>query len=104
MKKPKTLTDFEHGRGYSKEDWDAVNSPELTDEELVLMKPAHDVLPKVFFESVDILRRVRGRPTVESPRKLVTLQLDKDIIDRFKADGKGWQTRINETLRKATGL
>jgi hypothetical protein len=31
----------------------------------------------------------------------VTIRLDSDIIDRFHARGPGWQTRINETLRKA---
>ena len=32
------------------------------------------------------------------------LRLDPDVVERFKADGEGWQTRMNEALRKAAGL
>jgi len=34
----------------------------------------------------------------------VTLRLDADLIDRFRATGKGWQSRINAALRKAAGI
>lgn len=44
---------------------------------------------------------VRGRPKSEAPKQQITLRLDKDIIDRFRATGEGWQSRINEALRKA---
>ncbi|MCP1237096.1 BrnA antitoxin family protein [Gluconobacter kondonii] len=43
----------------------------------------------------------RGRPRVENPKKQVTLRLDADIIDAFKSQGSGWQTRMNEALRQA---
>jgi uncharacterized protein (DUF4415 family) len=42
----------------------------------------------------------RGRPKSETPKKLVSLRLDAEIIDRFRATGAGWQSRINETLRR----
>lgn len=45
----------------------------------------------------------RGRPPGSS-KQLVSLRLDKAVVDRFKAAGAGWQTRINEALRKAAGL
>jgi len=45
----------------------------------------------------------RGRPA-GSAKQLVSLRLDKAVIDRFKAAGAGWQTRINDALRKAAGL
>jgi uncharacterized protein (DUF4415 family) len=32
---------------------------------------------------------------------LVSLRLDKEILERFRASGPGWQSRINEALRKA---
>jgi uncharacterized protein (DUF4415 family) len=37
-----------------------------------------------------------GHPTTE-----VTLWLDVEVVDKFKASGDGWQTRINEVLRVA---
>lgn len=55
-------------------------------------------------EATQAIRRARGRPPVESPKPQVTLRLDPDVLAHFKATGRGWQTRINETLRKAVGL
>ena len=46
----------------------------------------------------------RGRPKSQTPKISTTLRLDPDVLDRFKADGKGWQGRINAALRKAAGL
>ena len=40
----------------------------------------------------------------DDPKVSVSLRLDREIIDRFKADGPGWQTRMNRALRKAAGL
>jgi len=46
-----------------------------------------------------------GRPPLgDAPKRQVTLRLDGDIIDRFKAGGPGWQSRINAALRGAAGL
>lgn len=104
MKKARLYKEFREGRGYSKEDWDAINSPELSEEEIAAMRPAHEVLPPEFFAGMEDLRRARGRPPVEHPRKLVSIRLDQDVIDKLKSGGKGWQTRLNETLRKAVGL
>ncbi len=46
----------------------------------------------------------RGRPPAENPKKAISLRIDADVLDRFKADGPGWQVRMNEALRKAAGL
>ncbi len=48
--------------------------------------------------------RKRGRPASANPKSQVTLRLDSDIIAHFRAGGKGWQTRINNALRKAARL
>jgi hypothetical protein len=45
-----------------------------------------------------------GRPPSENPKKQVTLRLDPDVVERFRATGKGWQSRINAELRKALGI
>ena len=47
-----------------------------------------------------LLRRGRGRPPLSTPKKLVSLRLDQDVIDGFRAGGPGWQSRINAVLRK----
>ncbi len=43
----------------------------------------------------------RGRPRLDKPKQQVTLRLDSEVIDRFRASGPGWQSRINAILRKA---
>lgn len=43
----------------------------------------------------------RGRPKLEEPKKQVTLRLDQVVVDRFREGGPGWQSRINDALRKA---
>ncbi len=51
------------------------------------------------------LVRTRGRPlgTTTSDRQQVTLRLPRAVIEHFKADGPGWQTRAVEALVRATG-
>ncbi|RWM02121.1 MAG: hypothetical protein EOR68_08420 [Mesorhizobium sp.] len=52
----------------------------------------------------DILPPRRGRPKSEHPKQYVPLRIDADVVERFKAGGPGWQSRMNEALRKAAGL
>ena len=47
-----------------------------------------------------LLRPGRGRPPLAAQKKLVSLRLDQNVIDRFRAGGPGWQSRINAVLRK----
>jgi uncharacterized protein (DUF4415 family) len=71
---------------------DPDEAPELTEE---------------WFDQADqyhgdkLVKRGRGRPKVARPKQQITLRLDADIIERFRATGPGWQARINEALRKA---
>lgn len=46
--------------------------------------------------------RPRGRPPkAHGERKeKVTLRLSPDVLTHFRAQGRGWQTRIDEALRK----
>ena len=49
----------------------------------------------------------RGRPagtTKATAKEQVAIRLDPDVLASFRAGGPGWQSRINETLRKAAGL
>ena len=45
----------------------------------------------------------RGRPP-GSAKAQVSLRLDQDVIAAFRAQGPGWQSRMNEALRKAAGV
>ena len=43
------------------------------------------------------------RPTIPNAKELVSLRIDRDILDHFQEGGPGWQDRINEALRKLVG-
>jgi uncharacterized protein (DUF4415 family) len=46
-----------------------------------------------------------GRPPLgEAPKEQVSLRLDRDVLAWFRAQGAGWQSRMNEALRKASGI
>ncbi len=42
----------------------------------------------------------RGRPPLATPKVSTTIRLSPDVLAHFKADGRGWQTRINAALRE----
>ena len=44
-------------------------------------------------------KRGRGRPLGSGKKEQVTLRLDAEVLEQFRATGNGWQTRINEALR-----
>ncbi len=37
-------------------------------------------------------------------KRLISLRLDAEVIEHFRATGPGWQTRMNDALRRAAGL
>lgn len=46
----------------------------------------------------------RGRPKSPGAKINTTIRLSPEVIAHFKAGGPGWQTRIDEALRKLAGL
>lgn len=46
----------------------------------------------------------RGRKPDPNAKQLLTLRLDPQVIEYFRSTGEGWQTRMNDALRKAAGL
>jgi len=42
----------------------------------------------------------RGRPPLAAPKRQVTLRLDPDLLERLRATGPGWQTRMNDAIRE----
>ena len=86
---------FKPGYGYTKKDWDDVQSPELTDEQMAKAKPFAEVFP----ELAAVIRRGRG-PNKAPTKKLVSLRLSGQVIEAYKAKGPGWQSRIDTDLRR----
>lgn len=87
-------TDEEEARINKGVSLDADN-PELTEADFLNMKSASEIVP-----DLASARRVRG-PQKAATKRLVSLRLDPDVLEKFRSSGPGWQTRINEALRKA---
>ena len=67
----------------------------------VVKKDEYEDLPEL---TEEMLARATvnkgGRPVSSNPRKLLSLRLPVDVIERWKATGPGWQTRMAERLTK----
>ncbi len=71
-----SLTDWERIDALTDEDIDTTDIPPLDDD---------------FFANAAL--------RLPEPKKTITIRLDADVLDWFKAQGKGYQTRINAVLR-----
>jgi len=77
------------------------DNPEWTDEDFANAKPFTEVFPDL---AEKMRKNIGGRPKSANPKVAVSIRLDPDVLAKFKAAGPGWQTRINEALRKAVGV
>ena len=69
---------------------------EADDEWFATAKSSGEAVPHI----LERYRRTRGKQ--KSPTKeQVHIRLDADIVEHFRSGGRGWQTRLNETLRQA---
>jgi uncharacterized protein (DUF4415 family) len=74
---------------------------EWLDSDFKKARPAKDVLPGlVGNEAAAEMLRPRGRPKSETTKVHLNLRLDAYVVDAFRANGPGWQTRINEALKE----
>ena len=69
---------------------------ELDDEWFERSRPAAEIDPEI----VEYSRRTRGKQRAPTKER-VTIRLDADLTAHFRSGGRGWQTRLNETLRRA---
>lgn len=67
---------------------------ELTEEDFARFRPAAEVLPPSLLQKL-------GMPATE--KEDVTLSLSRDVLDRFRATGNGWQARVEEALKEWLG-
>jgi uncharacterized protein (DUF4415 family) len=45
--------------------------------------------------------KLLGRPRSEAPKVLISIRLDPEVVAGFKAQGPGWQTRMNAVLAES---
>lgn len=92
----------------TKADWERArrlalkNLEEMTPEEDAAITA--DALADPDAQPSDDLFRRRGRPFSEVTKEKISMRLDPDVVEYFRSTGPGWQSRMNEVLRKAAGL
>lgn len=77
--------------GKSKTSWARVKS--IKDEDIDF-SDSPEITPEMFAKAV-----VRDGLHAPMNKKQLTLRLDADVLSWFKAQGRGYQTRINSLLR-----
>lgn len=79
------------------------DNPEWTDEMFAKARPASEVLPGIFPADLaaQMLKPKRTRGPGKRPTKAsTTLRLPAETLERWKASGPGWQTRMAELLSR----
>jgi uncharacterized protein (DUF4415 family) len=69
---------------------------------------AHVIQPEEYEELPELtdemmargVYKVGGRPVSANPRKLITIRLPADLIEKWRSTGPGWQTRMADRLSK----
>ena len=82
----------------SQTDWEALE--EKTDEEIreaAQSDPDARLLDEEWFENAEFVN-----PSAEKER--ISIRLDEDIFEFFRAGGKGYQSRINKVLRECMAV
>lgn len=77
------------------------DNPEWTKQDFARARPISD-FPELAAAFPQGAKR-RGRPA-GSDKAQIAIRIDKDVLAKFKAGGPGWQSRINEALRRAVKL
>jgi uncharacterized protein (DUF4415 family) len=77
-------------------------NPEWTTADFKRARPASEILPGLIGEKAtqELLRNKGGRPVKADKKVNQTLRLDADVLEAFRQEGKGWQSRINDVLRQ----
>lgn len=68
-------------------------NPEWSEEELKRAVP-FSALPE------SLQAKLRGRPKAAVTKQRITIRLSQDVVERFRASGDGWQTRVDAALKE----
>ncbi|WP_331254812.1 BrnA antitoxin family protein [Methylobacterium currus] len=93
--RPQPATDDEEARIQAQIANDP-DAPEITDDEAAQMRPFAEAFPDLH----TAWKRRPGRPKAEVTKVAVKLRLDPDVVEGYRATGPGWQTRMNDVLRR----
>jgi uncharacterized protein (DUF4415 family) len=76
-------------------------NPEWTAADFAKARPASEVLPQIFGAKLaQEMLKPRGRPRAQHPKERINIRLSHEVLEYFKSEGDGWQTRIDLALRQ----
>ena len=67
-------------------------NPEWTDE-MFKQSVRFEALPE------SLQAKLRGRPKAAVTKERITIRLSPEVVERFRASGTGWQTRVDAALK-----
>ncbi len=75
---------------------------DLSEVDPGLFRPASEVLPpEIYAGLLEMNRRAGVRGPQKAPTKTrVSIRLSPEVVSAFKADGPGWQSRIDAVLKE----
>lgn len=88
-------------------EWDGTGKTDFAALDAHVIQPEeYEELPELTDEMLARAVRYRagkpvGRPVSTNPRKLLSIRLPADVIERWRATGPGWQTRMADLLSKS---
>ena len=94
-KDKKDMTDWQRVRAFREGD------PIPYDREDGPYDPNDEEATEAWLSQAMVVRPSHRGPQKSPTKKQVSLRLSPEVVAHFKATGKGWQTRIDETLKKA---
>jgi uncharacterized protein (DUF4415 family) len=90
-------------KGFPEEEVDLTDpdNPEWTEADFArALRP--EQFPEWMFEAFPKTPRPASRGPQRAPTKRpISLRVDADVLERYRATGPGWQSRMNDALRKA---
>lgn len=77
-------------------------SPELKPDWFRRARHAGAVLPELLGAqaAAQLLKPKRGRPPKQSPKQATSIRFSPEVLEYFRATGPGWQTRMDDVLRR----
>lgn len=68
----------------------------------VVTAKEYDELPELDKDMLDrAVVKKAGRPRATHPKEMISLRLPSELVDKWRATGPGWQTRMAERLARA---
>jgi uncharacterized protein (DUF4415 family) len=75
------------------------DSPEWTAADFARAKRPSEILPADLVEVIAKRKPGERGPQKAPTKELISIRLDKDVLEHFRNTGRGWQVRVNEFLR-----